>query len=139
MEFEEAKERAVRYLVLALRTQREVENKLRKLKVNDEIIFQVVEYLKDIGYIDDLKYVDAYLRQCISIPKYSVYEIKMKLLQKGIDKELLQKMLSKFNSKNYEKKLVEKLLNGKLKNMEPIKQKAYLYRRGFNISDNFEM
>ena len=55
MEFEEAKERAVRYLVLALRTQREVENKLRKLKVNDEIIFQVVEYLKDIGYIDDLK------------------------------------------------------------------------------------
>ena len=139
MEFEEAKERAVRYLVLALRTQREVENKLRKLKVNDEVIFQVVEYLKDIGYIDDLKYVDAYLRQCISIPKYSVYEIKMKLLQKGIDKELLQKKLSKFNSKNYEKKLVEKLLNGKLKNMEPIKQKAYLYRRGFNISDNFEM
>ena len=139
MEFEEAKERAVRYLVLALRTQREVENKLRKLKVNDEIIFQVVEYLKDIGYIDDLKYVDAYLRQCISIPKYSVYEIKMKLLQKGIDKELMQKKLSKFNSKNYEKKLVEKLLNGKLKNMEPIKQKAYLYRRGFNISDNFEM
>lgn len=139
MEFEEAKERAVRYLVLALRTQREVENKLRKLKVNDEIIFQVVEYLKDIGYIDDLKYVDAYLRQCISIPKYSVYEIKMKLLQKGIDKELLQKKLSKFNSKNYEKKLVEKLLNGKLKNMEPIKQKAYLYRRGVNISDNFEM
>lgn len=139
MEFEEAKERAVRYLVLALRTQSEVENKLRKLKVNDEIIFQVVEYLKDIGYIDDLKYVDAYLRQCISIPKYSVYEIKMKLLQKGIDKELLQKKLSKFNSKNYEKKLVEKLLNGKLKNMEPIKQKAYLYRRGFNISDNFEM
>lgn len=139
MDFEEAKERAVRYLVLALRTQREVENKLRKLKVNDEIIFQVVEYLKDIGYIDDLKYVDAYLRQCISIPKYSVYEIKMKLLQKGIDKELLQKKLSKFNSKNYEKKLVEKLLNGKLKNMEPIKQKAYLYRRGFNISDNFEM
>lgn len=139
MEFEEAKERAVRYLVLALRTQREVENKLRKLKVNDEIIFQVVEYLKDIGYIDDLKYVDAYLRQCISIPKYSVYEIKMKLLQKGIDKELLQKKLSKFNSKNYEKKLVEKLLSGKLKNMELIKQKAYLYRRGFNISDNFEM
>lgn len=139
MEFEEAKEKAVRYLVLALRTQKEVENKLRKLKVNDEIIFQVVEYLKSIGYIDDLKYVDAYLRQCISIPKYSVYEMKMKLLQKGIDKELLQKKLSKFNSKNYEKKLVEKLLNGKLKNMEPIKQKAYLYRRGFNISDNFEM
>ena len=29
MEFEEAKEKAVRYLVLALRTQKEVENKLK--------------------------------------------------------------------------------------------------------------
>ena len=60
MEFEEAKEKAVRYLVLALRTQKEVENKLKKLKVNDDIIFEVIEYLKNIGYIDDSKYVDAY-------------------------------------------------------------------------------
>ena len=35
-------------------------------------------------------------------------------------------------SPNYEKKLIDKLLNGKLKDMEPLKQKAYLYRRGFN-------
>lgn len=134
MSFEEAKEKAVRYLVLQLRTEEEVRNKLRKLNVDEDIIIQVTEYLKSIGYIDDSKYIDAYLRQSLSMPKYSKYEIRMKLLQKGIDKNLIAEKLNEFDSYNYEKALIKKLLNGKLKNMEPIKQKAYLYRRGFNIS-----
>ena len=132
MNFEEAKEKAVNYLVLSLRTEEEVKNKLRKLNVEEDVICEVTEYLKGIGYIDDSKYVDAYLRQSVSIPKYSVYEIKMKLIQKGINKNLLSEKLSEFNKSAYEKKIVEKLLNGKLKGMEPLKQKAYLYRRGFN-------
>ena len=125
MNFEEAKEKAVRYLVLQLRTEEEVRNKLRKLNVEEKIIVDVTEYLKSIGYIDDSKYIDAYLRQCLSIPKYSKYEIRMKLLQKGIDKNLLADKLNEFDSYNYEKALINKLLNGKLKNMEPLKQKAY--------------
>lgn len=132
MNFEEAKEKAVKYLVLALRTELEVRNKLKKINVEDDVINDVIEYLKEIGYIDDSKYVDSYLRQSINIPKYSLYEIKMKLIQKGIDKNLVHKKIEEFNGKEYERLLIEKLLNGKLKNMEPLKQKAYLYRRGFN-------
>ena len=91
MNFEEAKEKAVKYLVLALRTELEVRNKLKKINVEDDVINDVIEYLKEIGYIDDSKYVDSYLRQSINIPKYSLYEIKMKLIQKGIDKNLVHK------------------------------------------------
>lgn len=138
MNFDEAKEKAVRYLVLQLRTEEEVKNKLRKLNVEEEIIIEVTEYLKSIGYIDDVKYVEAYLRQCISIPKYSVYEIKMKLIQKGVNKNLVSEKLEEFDGYNYEKSLINKFLNGKLKNMEPLKQKAYLYRRGFNISNMYD-
>lgn len=138
MNFDEAKEKAVRYLVLQLRTEEEVKNKLKKIDVQEDIIIEVTEYLKSIGYIDDVKYMEAYLRQCISIPKYSVYEIKMKLKQKGISKSLLSEKLEEFDSYNYEKALVNKLLNGKLKNMESLKQKAYLYRRGFNISNMYD-
>jgi len=138
MNFDEAKEKAVRYLVLQLRTEEEVKNKLKKIDVQEDIIIEVTEYLKSIGYIDDVKYIEAYLRQCISIPKYSVYEIKMKLKQKGISKSLLSEKLEEFDSYNYEKALVNKLLNGKLKNMESLKQKAYLYRRGFNISNMYD-
>ena len=138
MDFNEAKERAVKYLAIALRTEEEVKIKLRKLNVEEEIIEQVTTYLKSIDYINDGKYVEAYLRQCISIPKYSNYEIKMKLLQKGISKDIIADKLNEFDSYSYEKKLVEKLLNGKLKNMEPLKQKAYLYRRGFSINEGID-
>ena len=135
MDYETAKEKAVRYLVLALRTEEEVKNKLRKLNVEEDIIFQVTEYLKSIGYIDDEKYVEAYIRQCINIPKYSKYEIRMKLIQKGINKEILSEKLEELDNCDYENKLIDKLLKGKLKNMEPLKQKAYLYRRGFRASN----
>ena len=136
MDYETAKEKAVRYLVLALRTEEEVKNKLRKLNVEEGIIVQVTEYLKSIGYIDDEKYVEAYIRQCINIPKYSKYEIRMKLIQKGINKEILSEKLEELDNCDYENKLIDKLLKGKLKNMEPLKQKAYLYRRGF-ITSNY--
>ncbi len=138
MNFEEAKEKAVKYLVLQLRTEKEVEQKLQRLKVEQEIIIEVLEYLKSIGYIDDSKYVDAYLRQCISIPKYSVYEIKMKLIQKGINKNLINEKIQEFDSKEYENSLIQKLKASKLKNMEELKKIAYLYRRGFKISRDFE-
>ena len=135
MDYETAKEKAVRYLVLALRTEEEVKNKLRKLNVEEGIIVQVTEYLKSIGYIDDEKYVEAYIRQCINIPKYSKYEIRMRLIQKGINKEILSEKLEELDNCDYENKLIDKLLKGKLKNMEPLKQKAYLYRRGFRTSN----
>ncbi len=139
MNFEEAKERAVKYLVLALRTEKEVKDKLRKLNVEEDIIDEVCEYLKGLGYINDVYYTEAYLRQCESIPKYSKYEIKMKLIQKGIDKDLASEKIANNLNPNYEKKLVDKLMNRKLKNMEPLKQKAYLYRRGFRLTDNIEL
>lgn len=136
MNFEQAKEKAVKYLVLQLRTEMEVKQKLQKLNVEEEIITEVLEYLKSIGYIDDSKYVDAYLRQSVNIPKYSIFEIKMKLKQKGIRKDLIEKKLSDFDSKKYEENLIQKLKNGKLKSMEEVKQRAYLYRRGFKISND---
>ena len=139
MNFEQAKERAVKYLVLALRTEKEVKDKLRKLDVEEDIIDEVCEYLKGLGYINDVYYTEAYLRQCESIPKYSKYEIKMKLIQKGIDKDLATEKIANNLNQNYEVKIVDKLMNGKLKNMEHIKKKAYLYRRGFRLTDNIEL
>ena len=135
MNFEQAKEKAVKYLVLTLRTENEVRNKLKRLNVEEDIIEQVIEYLKGINYINDSNYIEAYIRQCIKIPKYSKYEIKMKLLQKGINKNLLEEKLEEHDMQQYEKKIVEKLKESKLKDMDEIKQKAYLYRRGFNISN----
>ncbi|MEG0872643.1 MAG: RecX family transcriptional regulator [Clostridia bacterium] len=135
MEFEVAKQKAIRYLILAKKTEYEVRNKLKKSEYSNDIIDQVIEYLLKIKYIDDNEYVDAYIRQCKSLLNYSIYEIKQKLLQKGIKKCIIDEKLEKLKETNYEKELIEKLINGKCKAMEELKLKQYLYRRG--LSRNF--
>ena len=132
MSFEVAKEKALRYLVTAKKTEYEVRNKLKKSNFEESIIDNVISYLKDLDYINDNDYIDAYIRQCMRLQNYSIYEIKNKLLQKGIKKDIIDKKLEVLRQSNYEQELVNKLVNSKRKNMEEIKQKQYLYRRGFS-------
>ncbi len=134
MSFELAKEKAIRYIAIAKKTESEVKKKLEKCNFEEDVIDEVVTYLTKLGYIDDNDYVDAYIRQCMRLLNYSVYEIKNKLLQKGIKKDIMEEKLQKLYESDYEKKITEKLLNGKLKSMDEIKQKQYLYRRGFRSS-----
>lgn len=135
MEFEVAKEKAVRFIGISKKTCYEVQNKLKRLNVSDTTIKEVVEYLKNLGYIDDIDYVKAFIRQCIKMEKYSVYEIKQKLLIKGISRELIEEYVDEIYSTDYEKKVVYKLLIGKLASVDAEKQKSYIYRRGFRLNE----
>lgn len=136
MELEIAKQKAIAYLVRSKKTSNEVNLKLKKLGFDEEIIQEVISYFTELGYIDDNEYVDAYIRQCMRLQNYSLFEIKNKLLQKGIKKDIIEEKIQKLEDLDYERELIQKLLNGKLKNMDDIKQRQYLFRRGFkNISD----
>lgn len=131
MDFEVAKEKAIRYIGISRKTEYEVFQKLKKLKFDDEIINKVIEYIKNLNYLNDHEYVDAYIRQCMRLQNYSIYEIKNKLLQKCIKKDIIDEKIEVLYESDYEKNVVEKLLKGKLKNTDDEKRKAYLYRRGF--------
>lgn len=135
MEFEVAKEKAVKFIGISKKTSFEVQNKLKRLSVSESTIKEVIEYLKDLGYIDDVDYVKAFIRQCTKMEKYSVYEIKQKLLIKGISRELLEEFVDEMYSTDYEKKVVDKLLNGKLSGFDEEKKKNYIYRRGFRLNE----
>jgi regulatory protein len=136
MNFEIAKEKAIAYLVRSRKTENEVRLKLKKIGCSSELTDKVIKYILELGYIDDNEYVDAYIRQCMRLPNYSIFEIKNKLLQKGIKKDIIEEKLQFLEESDYEKNIIENLINGKLKNMEELKRKQYLYRRGFkNIND----
>ena len=141
MEYEVAKEKAIRYIVIARKTEDEVRKKLAKSGFNNEIVDKVIVHLKKLDYINDSEYVDAYIRQCMRLLNYSIYEIKNKLLQKGIKKDIIEEKLQILYESEYEEKIVKKLINGKLKSLETLKQKQYLFRRGFkckiSLDDNY--
>ena len=134
MEFEIAKEKAVKYIVMAKKTKHEVYQKLKKSGFDDHIINQVIDYLSDLNYVNDEEYIDAYLKQSMRLLKYSICEIKQKLLQKGLDKCIIENKLEYLKDNNYEQKIIEKLINSKLKNLDDLKKKQYLYRRGFKTN-----
>lgn len=131
MDYEVAKEKAIRYIVIARKTEEEVRKKLRKSGFDEKIIDKVIIHLIKLDYINDTDYVDAYIRQCMRLLNYSIYEIKNKLLQKGIKKDIIEEKLQILYESDYEEKIVKKLLKGKLKSMEPLKKKQYIFRRGF--------
>ena len=104
MNFELAKEKAIKYIAISKKTKYEVRVKLQKLGAQESVIEEVIEYLSNLNYLNDDEYVDAYIRQCMRLLNYSIYEIKNKLLQKGIDKYIIEEKLYKLEDTNYEKK-----------------------------------
>ncbi len=133
MNLEIAKEKAISYLMISKKTEYEVREKLKKLKCEDDVIEKVIQSLINLNYINDSDYVDAYIRQCMRLLNYSVFEIKQKLLQKGIKKYIIEEKIENSDLKEYEISLINKLLTTKLKSYEPLKQKQYLFRRGFKL------
>lgn len=135
MDFITAKEKAIKYIGISKKTSYEVSKKLVTLGIDEEIIHKVIEYLEELGYIDDIDYVQSYIRQNVKMLKYSIYELKQKLLQKSIKASIIETYFESDLPDNYEKLVINKLLSSKLKAYDDIKQKEYLYRRGFKLDN----
>lgn len=133
MDYIFAKEKAIKYIGISKKTEFEVSKKLKSLGVDSLTISKVIEYLNELGYLDDVDYVRAYVRQNVKLLKYSKYELKQKLLQKGVKTSIIDSEFENNLPQSYEVNVVDKLLTGKLKDYDYIKKKEYLYRRGFSL------
>ncbi len=129
MDYKIAKEKAVKYIGLAKKTEQEVKNKLTKLAVDEDIIDRVIEDLTSIGYIDDVAYANLYIKQSLKEMKKSKFEITQKLLQKGIKECIIENSLSDIDE-DYEEKVKENIIRAKSKSLDKEKLNKYLYNRG---------
>lgn len=130
MDYDLAKQKAVKYIGFSKKTEFEVENKLKKLNIDSNDIASIINELKQLDYIDDNDYINSYITQCKRLCKYSIYEIKQKLLQKGINKILIETKLEDLYNSDYEDKVAASVIKSKSKFMDQLKLKAYLYKRG---------
>lgn len=135
MDFELARFKAIKYIGISKKSEYEVIMKLKGLNVSEDIVSKVIEYLNELGYINDLDYVDSYIRQNLRMQKYSIFEIREKLKAKGIKSIFIDDRIQSDIPKEYEKKVVEKIANVKSKTLDEQKLRQYLYRRGFNTKE----
>ena len=82
-------DKLVSYVLYKKRTVSEVREKCRKLGFTEEYIDEIIEYLVENGYLDDEKYVMKYILEIIKLKKKSRQEIKMDLIRRGIDEQLI--------------------------------------------------
>ena len=128
-----ARDKAIRYIGISKKTEYEVRQKLKRLQVTSSVIDEEIEYLKELGFIDDNDYVKCFVRQCAKLKQYSIYEIYNKLLQKRLQTSIIEEELELLKDSDYEEQVKEKLMNGKLKSYDEEKKKAYFYRTGFKF------
>jgi len=137
-----AKKRAMNLLQKMDRTESDVRNKLSESGYPIEAVDEAVAYLESFHYLDDRRYADEYVR--FKKESMSRKQIKMKLMEKGIKKEIIDASLTEGfdENDNTEIALIEKLIlkksKGQPEEMEySQKQKlfAYLYGKGFAVSD----
>ncbi|MEG0072878.1 MAG: regulatory protein RecX [Clostridia bacterium] len=133
MDYITARQKAVKYLASTKKTEYEVRNKLASLGVEDEIIDKVIIDIEEIGYIDDVAYTSLYIKQCSNEMKKSTYEIRESLLQKGVKEGIIDKEINILYEIDYEKKVIEKIVNSKSKTLDEDKILMYLFNRGFDV------
>lgn len=137
-----AKQKAVAILKFKDRTEQELRDKLTESFYPVEAIDEVISYVKEYGYQDDKRYAHAYIRD--RMKQKSKLFIKMKLLQKGVKKDLLQEALEEEYGNNEEETDMEvlairKLVLRKCKSGLPISEEEKkklmnsLYRKGFQM------
>ena len=124
--------RRMHILEKSFKSENDIVKKLKLSFYPDEAIKEAIEKAKKFGYIDDDRYAERYINTYKD--KYSKMKLKYKLLEKGINKEIIDNALESFIVD--EEPMIKKLLNKKhyFETEEPDKKQkiiASVMRQGF--------
>lgn len=84
--------RAVRYLSLRARSEKEITDFLIKKDFNPQIIPQVINRLKELKFLSDEEFGRSFMRTRQEYKGKSTYFITYELKQKGLSNELIEKI-----------------------------------------------
>lgn len=133
---------AANFLSYRNRSEKEIRDKLRSKSANSDIIEKVVATLKEQKFVNDEQFAREWIRSRTTYRMKSKRIIKIELLKKGIDRDLIDRVMNEgteetgpVNDLEQAKKLAESRI-GKYKGMSKneIYQKlgGFLARRGFS-------
>lgn len=133
-EFDKEKTKILKYILYKKRSEAEIRKKFSGI-MDENLLEDIIEYLKEAGYINDKEFIEKTVNNIIALKNLSIKEIKYKLMSKGLDKNDIEDYISENREKleEYEKKSAENITNKKSSSMEPEEIKQYLLKKGFKI------
>lgn len=135
--YERIREKAFFFVTYQRRTEAQVRRNFEPLfeknGVSKDLYEDLIEELKEKGYIDDKEYVEKRFMSYMSFKTVSIKELKHKLMQRGISKEIIQEYIDENQEKiaEYDVKAAKFVYDKKIKERTDEEVKRYLIRKGF--------
>lgn len=138
-EIKRAKDYAFKFLSYRPRSIKEIEDRLKRKDYSSKVILEVIKSLKRLKFLNDKEFAKMWMENRIRTRPMGRYRLKQELIQKGIDRDLIEKTLSDYREEE-EIELAKELTQRKLKrsyrslNRLPAQRRLYgfLQRRGFS-------
>ena len=109
-QFSYSKNLALYHLSFKARTEKEVRDYLAKHEIDEKIIPQVIQSLKNDNWINDRQYAQAIINSNQLSGDKGSYLLMQKISQKGVAKSIIQEVLQEFDMAEVAERTAEKLL-----------------------------
>lgn len=131
-EFDRAKTKIMNYIMYKKRTEYEVRNKFAKT-LEENLLNDIIEYVKEAGYLSDIKYIERAVEEFKALNNLSRKEIKYKLYSKGIENSLIEDYFSENLEElyEYELKSARNIFIKKQNTIDKEEIQNYLRRKGY--------
>ena len=137
-EFDKTKTKILKYIMYKKRTENEIRIKFNT--IDEDLLEDSIEYLKEAGYINDKNYIERAVAEFKNLKNMSIKEIIYKLYSKGIKRDVLEDYISEHidELEEYEKQSAQNIINKKIHNREKEDIINYLLRKGYK-RDNIKI
>ncbi len=136
---EDAKNYAARLVSARSYTEKAMKEKLIAHVGDEETVEKTLSFLKEYKLIDDYDYALRYAHDLVHLKKFGPKQVKWKLQEKGIPKDIAQRAAEELNLENTIsenlKSLALKKLSGNFDIKNIMKVKRYLASRGYSFDD----
>jgi len=90
-EVDKLKTKVLKYILYKKRTEAEVRQKF--YDANQSMLEEVIEHLKESGYISDSLYIKKAVNEFMRLNNMSIAEIRYKLAAKGLEKDIIKEYI----------------------------------------------
>ena len=125
------KTKVLKYIMYKKRTEKEVRRKFSE--EDQDLLEDVIENLKENGYINDKSYVERAVAEFMNLNNLSLKELKYKLQSKGVDSKALEEYMDIHQEEleEYEVNSAKKIILKKQNSMEEQALIQYLLKKGY--------
>lgn len=135
-EFDREKTKILKYILYKKRTEQEIRKKFSSA-IDENMLEDIIEYLKEAGYIDDHEWIERTIHNFMTLKNLSIKEIQYKLMAKGLNRNDIEDYIyeNREELEEYEVQSAENILYKKSASMEKKEIKQYLLKKGYKLEN----